>query len=499
MARPGPAIVAVRCGGMRHERGVTPSASSRGAWVTRERRWSHPHRAAGRSARPRRGRRHARRIRRGRGRSHLPGGPGPRRARDGHDGPPRRRGQRCDERRRPRRRRRSRGRGGESTRPGRSWWRSARRRASAPTWSSAWRGPRDHAEASRHRPAAAGAPHGLGGDRSGRAAGERGAAPSARPGAAPGHARPERLREGMLSHRPSCGGPSPGAGSGAFRSSSIPRASISIVTAARPCSPRTGPSSPRGSVCLLTAVEPGRIAELGRPLLDRLELDHLVVTCGADGLVVVTRNGSERVTAVPRRVSDVTGAGDTVAAVLAVALGAGADPQERPRDLPTWPPAPSSRRSARPLCCRTSCVRASIALGLREDPVPARAGGAARSGGGRPGSGWSSPMAASTSSTPGTWRCCERLPGTATCGRGGLNSDRSDGETQGDGAADHSRGCPGGHARRAGVRRRRRRVRRGDAPRAHPRDPAARPRQGGRLHARSGRRVASWWWRRAAR
>ena len=73
------------------------------------------------------------------------------------------------------------------------------------------------------------------------------------------------------------------------------------------------------------SVEPGRIAELGRPLLDRLELDHLVVTCGADGLVVVTRDGSELVTAVARQVSDVTGAGDTVAAVVALALGAGAD------------------------------------------------------------------------------------------------------------------------------------------------------------------------------
>ncbi len=79
------------------------------------------------------------------------------------------------------------------------------------------------------------------------------------------------------------------------------------------------------------SVEPGRIAELGRPLLDRLALDHLVVTCGADGLVVVTRDGSEMVAAVSRQVADVTGAGDTVAAVTALALGAGAEAGEAAR------------------------------------------------------------------------------------------------------------------------------------------------------------------------
>ena len=73
------------------------------------------------------------------------------------------------------------------------------------------------------------------------------------------------------------------------------------------------------------AVEPRRIAELGRPLLDRLDLRQLVVTCGPQGLVALSRAGSEWVTGEARHVSDVTGAGDTVAAVLALALGAGAD------------------------------------------------------------------------------------------------------------------------------------------------------------------------------
>jgi D-beta-D-heptose 7-phosphate kinase/D-beta-D-heptose 1-phosphate adenosyltransferase len=70
---------------------------------------------------------------------------------------------------------------------------------------------------------------------------------------------------------------------------------------------------------------PDRIGALGRPMLDRLAVDHLVVTCGADGLVVVSAEQVEVVPAVRRHVADITGAGDTVAAVLALALGAGAD------------------------------------------------------------------------------------------------------------------------------------------------------------------------------
>jgi D-beta-D-heptose 7-phosphate kinase/D-beta-D-heptose 1-phosphate adenosyltransferase len=73
------------------------------------------------------------------------------------------------------------------------------------------------------------------------------------------------------------------------------------------------------------AVEPHRIPDLGRPLLDRLALDCLVVTCGVDGLVAVGRSGFQRVPAIPVPISDVTGAGDTVAAVMALGLAAGAD------------------------------------------------------------------------------------------------------------------------------------------------------------------------------
>jgi len=72
-------------------------------------------------------------------------------------------------------------------------------------------------------------------------------------------------------------------------------------------------------------VDPARIPALARPVLGALGLDGLVVTCGADGLVVVTPAGAQHVPATRRRLGDVTGAGDTVAAVLGVALGAGVD------------------------------------------------------------------------------------------------------------------------------------------------------------------------------
>ena len=120
-------------------------------------------------------------------------------------------------------------------------------------------------------------------------------------------------------------------------------------------------SSRRGSAF------PGRrgappIAELGRPLLDRLDLRQLVVTCGPQGLVALSRAGSEWVTGEARHVSDVTGAGDTVAAVLALALGAGADVE---RDAsPTWR-ASSSARSAPPPSGRPEarCASASTREG----------------------------------------------------------------------------------------------------------------------------------------
>jgi len=57
-----------------------------------------------------------------------------------------------------------------------------------------------------------------------------------------------------------------------------------------------------------------------------LECDNLLVTLGEDGMALLTASGFYvRVPTVARSVYDVSGAGDTVTAVIAVALAAGAD------------------------------------------------------------------------------------------------------------------------------------------------------------------------------
>lgn len=61
----------------------------------------------------------------------------------------------------------------------------------------------------------------------------------------------------------------------------------------------------------------------------RLGCDHLLLTLGEDGMALLTAAGEHvRVPAAARSVYDVSGAGDTVTAVVAVALAAGATPVE---------------------------------------------------------------------------------------------------------------------------------------------------------------------------
>lgn len=61
----------------------------------------------------------------------------------------------------------------------------------------------------------------------------------------------------------------------------------------------------------------------------RFDCEHLLVTLGEEGMVVRSRDGATfRVPAVAREVYDVSGAGDTVTAFVAVALAAGAGIQE---------------------------------------------------------------------------------------------------------------------------------------------------------------------------
>ena len=68
------------------------------------------------------------------------------------------------------------------------------------------------------------------------------------------------------------------------------------------------------------------LSEAGKSLCESAEAEVLVVTLGDYGLAVVPREGDPVFhRASPREVYDVAGAGDTVVAVLALALGAGAD------------------------------------------------------------------------------------------------------------------------------------------------------------------------------
>ena len=132
---------------------------------------------------------------------------------DRHDRSPGRRRERRAERRRPRRRRRPRN-GGGSRRGGGAAGGALRGRGHRHRSRRPRGRPLDHAEASRHRPAAPGAAAGLGADRCPRAARRRGLARPTRPGAASRHAHPERLREGSSHSRgpPARHRPGPGLG-----------------------------------------------------------------------------------------------------------------------------------------------------------------------------------------------------------------------------------------------------------------------------------------------
>jgi D-beta-D-heptose 7-phosphate kinase/D-beta-D-heptose 1-phosphate adenosyltransferase len=64
-------------------------------------------------------------------------------------------------------------------------------------------------------------------------------------------------------------------------------------------------------------------------VLTRLKVDNLLVTLGAEGMLLVTKDGrSTHIPSIARRIFDVSGAGDTVTAWLGTALAAGASLRE---------------------------------------------------------------------------------------------------------------------------------------------------------------------------
>ena len=72
--------------------------------------------------------------------------------------------------------------------------------------------------------------------------------------------------------------------------------------------------------------EENLVEKAGRTLLEKLSTDSVLITQGEKGMTLFLGDGSiHRFEALARNVYDVTGAGDTVIATLAVAIGAGLD------------------------------------------------------------------------------------------------------------------------------------------------------------------------------
>jgi len=67
------------------------------------------------------------------------------------------------------------------------------------------------------------------------------------------------------------------------------------------------------------------LLKVGKALRDKLKLTHLVMTRGRDGMSLFSDKGVTHLPTFAKQVFDVTGAGDTVIAALALAYSTGAD------------------------------------------------------------------------------------------------------------------------------------------------------------------------------
>jgi D-beta-D-heptose 7-phosphate kinase/D-beta-D-heptose 1-phosphate adenosyltransferase len=76
----------------------------------------------------------------------------------------------------------------------------------------------------------------------------------------------------------------------------------------------------------LTIAHPEDALDVGRALVEQLQMEAALVTLDRDGMALVRRDGrSEIVPTRPRQVYDITGAGDMVLSVVGLCLAAGAD------------------------------------------------------------------------------------------------------------------------------------------------------------------------------
>jgi len=71
-------------------------------------------------------------------------------------------------------------------------------------------------------------------------------------------------------------------------------------------------------------IDDSTLAEAGNKILRTVGIDKLLITCGKDGMALVRQNKTPyKISAKARQVYDVSGAGDTVLAVLGLAIAAG--------------------------------------------------------------------------------------------------------------------------------------------------------------------------------
>ncbi|WP_032113831.1 D-glycero-beta-D-manno-heptose-7-phosphate kinase [Candidatus Paracaedibacter symbiosus] len=78
-------------------------------------------------------------------------------------------------------------------------------------------------------------------------------------------------------------------------------------------------------VCGKKITAPEELVSAARGLIDQFQLQGLLVTQGAGGMTLVTKDEQMHATATAREVFDVSGAGDTVIATLTIALSKGVD------------------------------------------------------------------------------------------------------------------------------------------------------------------------------
>lgn len=66
-------------------------------------------------------------------------------------------------------------------------------------------------------------------------------------------------------------------------------------------------------------MHPGFILEVGQALLSKMQAENIVITRGSEGMTIVDKQGATHLPTFAKQVFDVTGAGDTVIAALALA------------------------------------------------------------------------------------------------------------------------------------------------------------------------------------